>query len=160
MNPKNLGDFYDTYIDKLYNFALYKTGHKQVAEDIAGETFLKYFRSNSKIKNPQAYLYQICRNLIIDYYRTGGRLQSLDVLVENGLEPSHIPDNLARAQFNQILEAINTLPIDQRDVLLLQYVQDIDNKTICTIMDKSESAVKSLAYRGLETIRARLNPKP
>lgn len=156
----NFEDFYDQQVDRIYNYCCYKTNNRFVAEDIASTVFLKFFKSKwQKLDKPVAYLYKICHNELVNYYKQQGKTCSLETLCDNGQDPS-IDLNLEnRALVRQILEQISQLPEDQRDVLLMQYVQDLDNKTIGHVLNKSESAVKSLAHRGLETIREKVDPK-
>lgn len=150
--------FYETHIDKLYTFCLYRTGNRFVAEDLASTAFLKFFKSPwQRLENPVGYLYTICRNVIIDYYRKEKPQVSLEKLVSVGLEPSATTDTETPFIIEEVLKEMNALPEDQKEVLLLQYVQDLDNKTIAQVLGKTESAVKSLAHRGIETLRAKLN---
>lgn len=60
---------------------------------------------------------------------------------------------------DQILAAMRLLPEDQREILEMKYVHDLDNRTIAEATQKSEAAVKSLAYRGLETLRKKYGTK-
>lgn len=129
-----------------------------MAEDITSTTFLKFFKSDwQKLKQPVAYLYTICRHAIIDYYRENKHQVSLESLLEQGQDVGATFETDKRLLMMEALKVIDNLPHDQKEVILLQYVQDLDNKTIGQIMEKSESAVKSLAHRGLETLRLKMN---
>lgn len=110
-----------------------------------------------KFSNPVAYLYTICRNTIIDYYRQNKESVSLEKLIEQGNEPGATFEAENRLLIIEALQEIDHLPPEQKEVLLFQYIQGLDNKTIAEIMKKSESAVKSLAHRGLMTLRKKLN---
>ncbi len=115
---------------------------------------MKFFKTNwPRLENPVGYLYKICRNIIIDYYRKTKHEFSLEKLQDAGIEMETYQNHEEKMLVEQILKEVNGLPEEQKEVLLMQYVQDLDNKTISQVIGKSESAVKSLAHRGLETLR-------
>ncbi|MDD3048192.1 MAG: RNA polymerase sigma factor, partial [Candidatus Pacebacteria bacterium] len=63
---------YEQNIEKIYRFAFFKTSSELVAQDIASEAFSRLWvqiKKGVEIKNPQAFLYKVTRNLLIDYYR-------------------------------------------------------------------------------------------
>src|SRR3990167_15144 len=82
------GEIYNLYFKKIYRFVFYRVGHKEVAEDLAEEVFLKAFGKLASVNENQAFeawLYQIARNLIYDYYRQKKITVPLEE-VENTLE--------------------------------------------------------------------------
>lgn len=144
-------------MDKIFNYCLYRTANRFVAEDITSDTFLKFFKSNwQRLESPVSYLYAICRNVITDHYRSYKPTVSLETLLEQGVEFGATDDSEKRLIIIEILKKVDTLPEEQKEVILMQYVQDLDNKTIGQIIGKTESAVKSLAHRVLETLRREL----
>src|SRR5579872_5748020 len=79
------GSIYNLYFEKIYRFIYYRVSHKEVAEDLAEDVFLKAFSKISSIKNDDSFegwLYQIARNKVIDYYRDKKQLVDLSE-VEN-----------------------------------------------------------------------------
>ena len=72
-NLNEFGKLYDKYIKKIYNFIYYKTHHKETAEDLTSQTFIKALdniKTFSESKGSFAsWLYRIARNNVIDYYR-------------------------------------------------------------------------------------------
>ncbi len=150
--------FYETYVDKIYTFCYYRTKMHEVAEDITSETFLRFYSKNGiNMSNPVAYLYTICRNLIVDHYRLQSKTVSLGQFSPDSAIFSGIEDHEQKLMISQMLEAMKKLPEDQKEVLEMKYVQDLDNQTIAETIGKSESAIKSLAYRGLETLRKKFS---
>src|SRR4051812_38116798 len=81
------GSIYNLYFEKIYRFIYYRVSHKEVAEDLAEEVFLKVFSKLSSIEKDgsfEGWLYQIARNKVIDYYRDKKQLVALEE-VENTL---------------------------------------------------------------------------
>ena len=66
------GQIYDLYFKKIYKFVYYRVGHKEIAEDLAEDVFIKAHTKLKSLKDPglfTGWLYQIARNAVIDYYR-------------------------------------------------------------------------------------------
>ena len=82
------GLVYDLYFEKVYRFVFYRVNHRQTAEDLVAEVFTKAWNKLSEIQNPSlfnAWIYQIARNLVIDFYRS--RKFEVDIqTLENVLE--------------------------------------------------------------------------
>ncbi|MBI2356231.1 MAG: hypothetical protein HYV13_03455 [Candidatus Doudnabacteria bacterium] len=66
------GLIYDEYSGRIYKFIFFRVGHKEVAEDILSETFVKAWNKISQINSYKAlssWFYQVAKNNIVDYYR-------------------------------------------------------------------------------------------
>src|SRR3989344_7851579 len=77
---------YDQWVGKIYRFVFLKVNSEAMAQDITSETFTRCwecFKNGDTINNPSAFLYQIARNLVVDFYRQKGKTQI--VSVENTL---------------------------------------------------------------------------
>ena len=153
---------YEYYFPKIYSFVVKRTGEKESAEDIVSLTFTQAFVHLEKYECRSctfgAWLYKIATNKLIDHYRKHeSHNLSLEDLIKQGAEFGFETDSEQKLVLAQVLTEVNQLSEDQKEVLLLQYVQDLDNATIALTLDKSEAAVKSLAFRGLETLRKKLN---
>jgi len=154
----SLLSFYEDHADKIYNFCFWRIGNKEDAQDITSEAFLRFVKNKGLDKQyPQAYLYAICRNLIADHYHSKKGMVSLEQLVEQGREPAGETNTEQALDLTQIYQEMNALPDDQREAMVLRYVQDLNTATMCRVLDKTEASVKSLLYRGLETIRNKIN---
>lgn len=163
VDKKTFIDFYNKHIDKIYRFIYFRVGLEETAQDLASEAFLKLWQvsTSSKkedIKNPRAFLYQITRNLITDFYRqkpkfeiilASDQLGSLDIpSPENLIEKANLESDL-----EQIKRAIKEIPAEQQEVVLLRYVDEMDIQEISQILKKSEGAIRVLVYRGLESLK-------
>src|SRR3989344_2143089 len=75
--------FYDEYVGRIYRFVLFKVSSVQEAEDITSEVFLKAWeylgKKDIEIKNLNSFIYQIARNLVIDYYRSRARRGTVSI---------------------------------------------------------------------------------
>lgn len=159
----------------VYNFILRYVGHRQRAEDLLQETWLKVVRNSSEWQ-PKArfttWVYTIARNLCVDSARkeTFRKTDSLDApasqdeaegrsvgdLVAD--EAAQTPDRAAHnVRLRPLIEqALQALPSEQREVFLLREYQGIGFKEIAEVTGVNENTVKSRMRYALEGLRKRL----
>jgi RNA polymerase sigma-70 factor (ECF subfamily) len=148
---------YELYFDKIFRFAFYRVSHKEVAEDITEEVFIRAFTSLSsldKASSFESWLYQIARNRIIDYYRAKKLLLPLDDL-ENTLEyETNIIDSV-NLQFDQkiFLKVLRDLPAEQQTIIRLKFYEDLSNTEIADITGKTEGSIRVLQHRALTKLK-------
>jgi len=125
--------------DKIYRYCYFKVKNQHLAEDLTQETFLRFFNQSNYISRGRqlAYLYTIAtiaRNLCIDRYR----------------KPHDIPkdtDDTRTAMEDVetaiiIKEALDLLPDDMQEIILLRYVNDLSMKEISIITGISRFAIR------------------
>jgi RNA polymerase sigma-70 factor (ECF subfamily) len=147
------------YYPKIYRHILYKVSNREDAEDLTSEVFVRMVKSLPKQKGSfNAWLYRIANNLAIDYYRKRARRKEVSLAEEF---EEHIPGQLDEAE--KILEredlnkAISTLPDDQRQTILLKFMEGYGNKEIANILEKTVGAVKALQFRALNNLKTALH---
>ena len=151
------GEIYNLYFKKIYQFIFYRVSHKEIAEDLAEEVFLKAFTKLSSVNDSKAFLgwmYQIARNQVIDYYREKKTIIALDE-VENTLEYETNVIDVVNLQQEQIvlLKLIKELPSDQQLVLKLKFFEDLTNTEIAEALNKSEGAIRVIQHRGITKLQ-------
>src|SRR6266404_5128186 len=135
---------YELYFKKIYRFIYYRVGHKEVAEDFAEEVFLKAFgkiASQNQSESFEGWLYQIARNLVIDYYRSKKVTVALDE-IENTLEYETNVVDVVSLEHDQkiLLRLIKQLAPEQQVVIKLKFFEDLDNQEIAELLHKSQGA--------------------
>lgn len=157
------GELYSRYLDRIYNYILYRTGNREDAEDLAARTFqraLKHIPNYEDKGLPfSAWLYRIARNLVANHHRDNGRRQmvSLDEIV-NVHEGEGSPERVIQMVENEetLLNAIRRLPSDRQELLLLKFLDRMPNTEIGEVLGRSEGAIKSLYHRTLQSLRDEL----
>jgi RNA polymerase sigma-70 factor (ECF subfamily) len=155
------GQIYDLYFEKVYRFIFFRVNHKESAEDLASETFIRVWDKISEIRGPAAFngwVYQIARNLVIDHYRARKITVDLEDL-ENILE---YEDNLVdktNLGFDEklFLDALRTLSADQQVVIKLKFLEDLSNDEIANILDKPEGTIRVIQHRAITELKKLLN---
>ena len=155
-----LAEIYDAYYERIYAYIYHRLGDPHLAEDMAGEVFVRMLES---IRGERAWrssltgwLYRIAHNLVIDHYRRRGRRD------EMGLDERLVSDDrtgVPRASLDhlmthqQLRAALVYLTDEQQEVVILKFSEDLSNNEIADIMGKTEGAVKALQHRALTTLR-------
>jgi len=143
----------------LNSYASFKVSNQELGEDLVQDTFIKtwsYLLKGGKVQTMKAFLYHILNNLIIDEYRKRKKkATSLDVLLENGFEPSN---DDSEKLFNQIdgkkvIQLIASLPEKYRKVMRMRYIQDLSFKEISLITGQSLNTTGVQVHRGLAKLK-------
>lgn len=143
--------------DKIYRYCYFKLMHKETAEDITQETFLRFFdggRYEERGKTLQ-YLYTIARNLCIDEFRKRPAEQLSEIPNASYMQTdTDMEDRLLTSL--SVKTALRTLDKESRELLLLRYVNEVPVSVICNIMGFSRFAVYRKTNRALRKIREQL----
>ena len=136
----------------VYCVALSHCKDAAAAEDVAQEAFLKAYKSMRKMKKPgkaKTWLYSIARFTAIDYLRKRRHEQ-----------PGAIPDRAAPAPAEErgrgVMDVIQGLRDDHREIMLLRYVQGMSYAAIAKATESTVSAVGEKLFRVRELVRERL----
>jgi len=148
---------YDDFAEKLYRFIYFRVGHKEVAEDVLSDTFVKAWQKLKQINSPEAlsgWLYQIAKNNIIDYYRIKKDFVPIEE-VADFLEDAINPIDTVNLNIDQakIFELLVLLPDEQRLVIQYKFIEDLTNEEIAYLLGKSEGAVRVIQHRALTKLK-------
>ncbi|HEU5328512.1 MAG: sigma-70 family RNA polymerase sigma factor [Thermomicrobiales bacterium] len=162
-----------THLDALYRTALRLSRNPQDAEDLVQETYLNAFRSLDRFEegtNLRAWLFRILNNAFISQYRRRKRRPSssledvteyylYDHLAEGGASPR--PENperdvLALLGDETVLQALEELPVEFRQVELLADVEGFSYREIADILGIPIGTVMSRLYRARRRLQKAL----
>lgn len=160
-NKEAFGYIFDKYSKKIYRFIFFKVGRHELAEDLASQVFLQVWEhilNKYKIKNLQAFIYQVARNIVVDYYRNKEKEELPLIYEEAGQQlPRAEVDGgeVLGQQFDNesLLKIINQLKGIYREIIVLKYIEDLSLSEIAEIMEKSKVNVRVLLHRALKEIK-------
>ena len=94
----------------------------------------------------------------MDYYRKNRVTESIDDSLIDPQERSN-PQHQTSIKLTQVRlrKVIRRLPPNYQQVIILKYINDLDNKEIASAIGKSEGAVRTLQFRALERLRTLLS---
>jgi RNA polymerase sigma-70 factor (ECF subfamily) len=146
------------YRDPLFRFGYRLTGSAEVAEDLVHDCFIGLFRGgfDEHRASLKTYLYGAMRNLCRKHFRdTGREVEETDVPVNSGPLDAAIARETAAA----VRSAVQSLPLLQREALVLFEYEELSLDEISRIVDADVGAVKSRLSRARETLRKSLAMK-
>lgn len=162
-DPAAFGILYERYIDRVYAYIYHRVGNAQDTEDLTARTF---YRALDKLHTYEdrglpfsAWLFRIAHNLVANWHRDRGRRRflSLDKLWSHSKEGDTPEEQIEREENHAALwDAIDRLPEERRNLLLYKFGSRLSNLEIGELLEKSESAIKSLYFRTLATLRKEL----
>lgn len=159
------GLLYDHYQSSVYRFLYYRTRSTQLAEDLTSETFFRALRSMSNFrwqgKDFGAWLMTIARNLATDHFKAGRtrlEMATEDMGVHDDATEGPESAVLAGLTNEILLGALKSLPDEQRDCLIMRFLQGMSIAETAEVLGRSDGAVKQLQLRGVRNL-AKLMPE-
>jgi RNA polymerase sigma-70 factor (ECF subfamily) len=159
------GMLYDHYQGSVYRFLFYRTRSSTLAEDLTSETFFRALRNMQNFrwqgKDFGAWLMTIARNLATDHFKAGRT--RLELATEDmGLHDDETegPETAVLASLTNelLLKALTELPSEQKDCLIMRFLQGMSIAETAAVLGRSEGAVKQLQLRGVRNL-AKLMPE-
>ena len=158
---------YDRYVDSIFAYVYHRVGHRQTAEDLVGDVFLRALRRISTFKwqgvDFGAWLMTIARNRVHDHFKSARfRLEAtVEEVFDSPAKPSddHPEEALLSSDLTQqVHDAIRQLKGEQAEVLYLRFIQHLNVAETAAVMGKTDGAIKALQYRALKSL-AKLMPE-
>jgi RNA polymerase sigma-70 factor, ECF subfamily len=163
IDQQTLAGIYEKFSPALYRYACRLLGDQDQAEECVAETFSRFLgslRGGRAPDNVQAYLYRIAHNWITDQYRRAPAPESLD---HDGMDdiyadPQQNPAGLAQQNLeqNRLREALRRLPPDQRQVVVLRFLEELSHEEAAGVLGKNVEATRALQHRALAALRRML----
>ena len=170
-DPGLLDQLIIRYQHRLLRYLLFLTGNREQAEDLFQEVWMRVLTRGTQFNGKsrfETWLFTIARNLVIDLRRKR-TMSSLDELFEVGGDDDRpmafeVPDDEPgpfdrmsnvedREQITAALLQLDTL---YREVLVLRFHEDLSLEEIAKVTRAPLSTVKSRLYRGMASIKPRL----
>jgi len=145
-----LDGLFEEHVEAVYAYAVRRTNSSAIAEDIASEAFSEAFRRPDRIPNedPLPWLLGIARRKIADHFRRINSRREVALVAEIlSRNTSAVGLLLKDEEAVQLRILVDELPADQREALLLHYVEGFTAKQISVTMGRSPFAVNSLLQR-------------
>ncbi|GAA4722595.1 sigma-70 family RNA polymerase sigma factor [Nocardioides endophyticus] len=159
------GLLYDHYQGSVYRFLFYRTRSSTLAEDLTSETFFRALRSMNGFrwqgKDFGAWLMTIARNLATDHFKAGRtrlEMTTEDMSLHDDATDGPEGTVLAGLTNEVLMQALTELPAEQRDCLVMRFLQGMSIAETAAVLGRSDGAVKQLQLRGVRNL-AKLMPE-
>lgn len=153
------GELYDLFVERVYRYLYFRTGSHPEAEDLTEQVFLKAWEAIGRYRwqgRPfLAWLYRLAHNAHIDYVRSQKPTTSLN----NDDHPVELPSSAAAVELSRALDAdllaraLGELTPDQQQVIVMKFLEGLDNEQIAQNLAKREGAIRALQMRALMSLR-------
>jgi RNA polymerase sigma-70 factor (ECF subfamily) len=157
-------EIYDLYSPGLYRYAVRLLNNPDLAEECVAESFSRLLSALQKRGGPKnnlrAYLYRIAHNWVTDQFRKQVPQETLDD-IDQQLDPASTTPQLVEdaLEREKVRMAILQLTPDQRQVVVLKFLEGWSNAEIAKSLNKPVGAIKSLQHRALRSLRQQLSEK-
>ena len=160
------GELYSIYLDRIYRYVFYQVKDKMLAEDITEDVFVKAWKAIDSCKGRSqtfsAWLYRIAHNHLINTLRSLQKCVPIETQTTIEVASAEADSNPVleverKLERKELLEVIDCLPQNQRQLVILKFIEDLDNREIEQIMGKSQGAIRVLQMRALAALRQKLN---
>ncbi len=148
----------------LFRVAYSMMHSRAEAEDVVQDVFVRVLERRGglpEVRDMRVWLVRIAWNLALDRRRRV-RPEQMDEELAAGLVGSDLAADEAVAQAQRVqrmLKAIDKLPKDERQALLLSGVEDLTNAEVAAVMGKTESATRALLFRARTRLRERTSER-
>ena len=156
--PDSFMEIYEHFYPSVYRYIFIRISDRDCAEDLTAEVFVRLIaKFDTYIQRDRpliAWLYTIAHNLVIDHYRSINQLNTISFSDDLTSGPSGHPEKLTEEQLSQecLAKSLQYLTEDQRQVILLRFIDEREIAEIAAILGKNERAIRSLQHRALATL--------
>jgi RNA polymerase sigma-70 factor, ECF subfamily len=159
-DPKRFGELYELYFELVYAFIVRRVRDRDATEDLTSEVFHKALASLKQFEWRgvpfAAWLCRIAANAITDRAKRAAREVSGLEDPEEFVSPTSLESAEQQAHLFRLVE---TLPDDQRRVVVMRFAEEKSIREIAEELGRSEGAIKQLQFRGVQNLRAKLDPQ-
>ena len=163
-DPACFADLYEINFERVYAYVMRRVENRAETEDLTAEVFHQALANLKRFEWRgipfAAWLFRIAANLISDRWQRSGREVIVDPDVmdaepakSGSVGPAEIEEVERRAT---LFRLVDTLPAEQRNVVVLRFVEQKSIKEVAREIRKTEGAVKQLQFRALTSLRARM----
>jgi len=156
---------YDHYHLDLYQYVYYMVKNHHVAEDIVQEVYIKVLKSYQTFRgesSEKTWLFSIARHTTMDFFRKQQRQKNKlasffnkDQDLARIKDHNPLPEEVAELndELQQIYQLLDHCTLDQKNVLILRYIQSLSIHETAQILEWSESKVKTTQHRAIKKLQ-------
>jgi RNA polymerase sigma-70 factor, ECF subfamily len=153
------GQLFLRYKETVYRYIYYRVGDQATAEDFTSETFLRALRRIGAItyqgRDIGAWFVTIARNIVLDHAKSARH--RLEVTLPETIEhtdtgPGPEESVISLLTTERLMRALNRLGTDQRECVMLRFIQGMSVSETAEIMGRNSGAVKALQHRAIRRL--------
>lgn len=154
-DTRHFANLYENNFERVYAFVFRRVGDRHEAEDLTADVFHQALRNIGRFEWRgvpfAAWLYKIAANEIADRANRVVRQSAVSDPADSYEPCPDAVENRAR-----LYRMVDTLPPDQRRVIVMRFAEEKSIREIAAQIGHTEGAVKQLQFRGLQNLRLRM----
>jgi len=153
-----LSELYQRHVKAIYHYIFARVSNVSVAEELTSDVFVRAIETLDQYERRKVpflgWLYRIAHGKVVDHHR-GMRFRANHLHIEDVVVATD--DNTEKKVTDQlyqefVLQHLHELNDAQQQVLVLRFLQGHSVRATAKLMEKSESAVRSLQFRAVQTL--------
>ena len=156
-NLSEMSELFERYNVKLYNYFLKLTRNRLISQDLTQNLFYRMIRYKNSYKNEysvKAWIYQMARNLHIDYCKEEKRSEALFLNTDTyPVDISDEIDGFPEDDYERLERSFAALNNEQRELIILSRYQGLKYEEISHIVNQSVPAIKVAIHRAIKQLR-------
>lgn len=155
------GELYDRHVVRVYRHIYYMVGNAAEAEDLTAQAFLRAWEAIGRYQVRGApfvsWLLRIAHNLGVSHLRSKRESSQIhEGIVDQKMQRDPESAYEQTADEELVREAILMLREEQRQVIILRFIEDLDYKEVAEIIGKSVAAIRVIQHRALNSLRKQM----
>lgn len=158
---KKFAKIYDQNVEKIYRFVFLKTGVKDIAEDLTSQVFSKTwqrFRIDGNLENPSAYLYQVARAEMANFFRKKAKQSTLSIEDSEIMDAGNTPEQtqIIQADLSDLQKALGLLDEESQNLVTWRYIEQMPIKQVAIMCGRPEGTVRVMLHRAIKELREKI----
>jgi RNA polymerase sigma-70 factor, ECF subfamily len=165
LNPDRFAPLYSYYYRPIFSYVFQKIRDEELTADITSRIFLKALLNIKLYKHMgfpfSSWLYKIASNEVNMHFRKQNKIQEVEITERDIFHlVSDLEDvNPSTSSLNDVIEALNQLPLDQMELIDLRFFEKLSFKEIGELLGIAEGNAKIKVYRVLDKLKKILTKK-
>ncbi len=162
---KAAAKLYDELMPKAYGFFFARTGHRETAEDLSQDIFLKLAEKVERFDESRGrfavWFWRMARNMLVDHYRARKEtpFSAMEETAVEGLATEEMPDVDDKLRYRKVREFLRRLSGEEQELFEMRYIAELPYREIAELLERSEGALRVAILRIKEKIKKEFDGK-
>ena len=153
----DLGDFFDEYYQRVFNYAYYKTLNYATADEVTSDVFYHVARSYGTFDPSRGslddWVFRIARNSLFSFFRRQRETVDLEAVAEGAFAVEEDFGDPLDEQGQMVRDMLSMLDDAEREIIYLKFWEELPNKEIAQRLGMNASTVSTRVNRAVVKIR-------
>jgi RNA polymerase sigma factor (sigma-70 family) len=166
-DDKAYAHFYKKYVKELFAYGMHFTPDRELVKDCIQDVFVRIYSNRStlnKTDHVKLYLFISLKNTLFNVFQKDKSSYHIDTVepvfaVEYTIEERMIADEQEDERKEKMGRILDSLTPRQKEVIYYRYVEGMELKDICKLMDMNYQSVQNLIQRAIKKVKTSFSEK-